>query len=430
MTGSNRRAAALPDLDPVSRVKLRQLRRIKVLAGSVLLGTIVLLVLARFGERRIPALGFLAAFAEAATVGGLADWYAVVALFRRPLGLPIPHTAIIPQNQERIAESLGTFIEVHFLVPAPVRAKLEKIDFAGYISDWLVDEKDSADFAHFILKLLPNALDSAEGSGLRTFLAQRIMGQLESVEAAPFVAGVLKALTQDRRHQAIFDELLAALHKLMESPDTIAALRGRIRAELPMLLNLYRADALVLKKVVSSTYSLLEDVRQDPEHPLRHGFDRLIASLIDNLETSADLVARVDALKAELLARPELSGLAWGMWQTFRRFLEESAGNPDSALNAHLGSLLVNAGRELARDSRLKADINHGMVLMLLSFIESQKTGVSQFVAEQVKSWDIDQLVRLIEINIGRDLQYIRFNGTLIGGLAGLALHTAQVLLL
>src|SRR5438477_8008927 len=166
-----------------------ELRRVKALATLVLGGTLTLFVTAKALLPIHPVFDFIAAFAEAATIGGLADWYAVVALFRRPLGLPIPHTAIIQSNQHRIADKLGEFIEVHFLEAAPVEAKLRQVDFASFIADWLGDEKRSADLARFVLRLLPEAMSATETSGLKTFVTRRIVTQLQSIDLAPLAAG-------------------------------------------------------------------------------------------------------------------------------------------------------------------------------------------------------------------------------------------------
>ena len=178
---------------PGDAARAAELRRVKALATLVLAGTLALFVTAKALLHLHPVFGFVAAFAEAATIGGLADWYAVVALFRRPLGLPIPHTAIIQSNQQRIADKLGEFIEVHFLEAAPVDAKLRQIDFGSFIADWLRDRKRSADLARFTLRLLPEAVSATETSGLMTFITRRITTQLQSIDLAPLVAGTLRA---------------------------------------------------------------------------------------------------------------------------------------------------------------------------------------------------------------------------------------------
>ena len=193
---------------PGDAARAAELRRVKTVATLVLAGTLALFVLAKILLPLHPAFGFVAAFAEAATIGGLADWYAVVALFRKPLGLPIPHTAIIQSNQQRIADKLGEFIEVHFLAPAPVEAKLRQIDFGSFIADWLRDRKRSADLARFSLRLLPEALGATETSGLMTFITRRIATQLQSIDLAPLAPGTLRAFVQEGRHQGLLDDIL------------------------------------------------------------------------------------------------------------------------------------------------------------------------------------------------------------------------------
>lgn len=412
------------------RLRLRDLRQTKFIATSVLVASVVLMVVAKVLEHRVhTGFGFLAAFAEASAIGGLADWYAVVVLFRRPLGLPIPHTAIIPANQQRIAESLGEFIETHLLAPGPIAARFKQVDFAAAASEWLSDRERSADLARLILRLLPEVLNAVERSSLRDFAARRVVAQIKAVELAPLAAGLLTAFTENRQHQHVLDEVLNLVNRLMTDPIALKAIRKKIRAELPTLLNLYRADKYLLNKLVSSGYGFLKEVRANPAHPLRAEFDRFVADFIEQLTASPDYIAKIEKLKEDVLSYPQVAELAQGMWASFLRFLERNLRDPNSTLHTDLQTLLMEVGRQLADDAKLCADINRGMTVMLENFIQDNKGGVSAFIADQVKSWDMDQLIQLIEINIGRDLQYIRFNGAAIGGLAGLVFYIAGILL-
>lgn len=408
------------------RNRARELGRIKLLATALLVFTATLFIVARHFEPTHWAWGYVAAFAAAATVGGLADWYAVVALFRRPLGLPIPHTAIIPRNHLRIADTLGEFIETNFLAPEPVEARLSEVDFASLVAEWLSDRERSAALAGFVLRLLPQSLGAIEQSGLKGFIGRRIMTELERVELAPLAAGLLIAVTEKGRHQRLLDELLAALEKVLTDEETLAALRERIRKELPALFNLYRADAYLLRKIVASTSAFIQDARADARHPLRLEFDSFVNGFIERLRSSDAFAQRAEGLKRDLLARPELVTLADGAWESLKSFLEQDARAPDSQVRRQLEDMLVEIGRQLARDPAIRAEINRGMVRVLADFVQSQKSGVGRFIADQVKSWDIDMLVGRIELTVGRDLQYIRFNGAMIGGLAGLALHALE----
>lgn len=406
--------------------RARDLRRIKTAATALLVFTATLFIVARHFEPVHWAWGYVASFAAAATVGGIADWYAVVALFRRPLGLPIPHTAIIPRNHLRIADTLGEFIETNFLAPEPVEARLRDVDFAALVADWLVDRERAAALADFVLRLLPQALGAIDQSGLKAFLGKRIMAELQRVELAPLAAGLLGAVTEKGRHQRLLDELLGALEKVLTNEETLAALRERIRKELPALFNLYRADAYLLRKIVASTSGFIQDARADRKHPLRLEFDSFVTGFIEQLRTSQAFAQRAESLKRDLLARPEIAAVAEGAWESLRTFLEQDSQAPDSQIRRQLEAMLVEIGGQLARDPAIRAEINRGMVRVLADFVQSQKSGVGRFIADQVKSWDIDMLIGRIELTVGRDLQYIRFNGALIGGLAGLALHALE----
>lgn len=413
---------------PGDAARAAELRRVKALATLVLVGTLALFVAAKALLHVHPVFGFVAAFAEAATIGGIADWYAVVALFKRPLGLPIPHTAIIQSNQHRIADKLGEFIEVHFLEAAPVEAKLRQIDFGSFVADWLRDRKRSDDLSRFALRLLPEALSATETSGLMTFITRRITTQLQEVDLAPLAAGTLRGFVQEGRHQGLLDDILRAVHQSLTQAETMAVIREKIRGELPTLLKLYRADRFLVNRIVASATTFFEEVKNDPQHPFRDEFNRMLLSFVDRLGSDRAFADRLDGLKRDLLARPELSDLARNIWSNTRSFLERSASGETQVLQQHLAGMFVKAGEALAADPELRAEINQGIVAVLRSFIADQKSGVSSFISDQVKSWDMGQLIALIEINIGKDLQYIRFNGALIGGLAGLTLHTVELL--
>ena len=406
--------------------KRASLRRTKAIATAALVACVAVFLGARALQTTWPAFAYVAAFAEAAAIGGLADWYAVVALFRRPLGLPIPHTAIIPANKDRIADNLGRFIETNFLAPGPVRAKLAEVDFAQLMADWLADEKRSRALSGFVARLVPQAVGALERSGLRDFVSRRIGEQLEKVEIAPLAADLLGTLTADRRHQQLLDELLRLVDGLLNDEETLAAMRDRIRRELPTLANLFKADAYLLKKIVASAGSLAGDVRADPDHPLRLEFDGFVDGFIRQLRTSPAYAARAEQLKRDLLARPQVRRLAGDFWSSLRAYVEQDINAENSVLRRHLAASFVEIGRQLARDPAIRGDMNQGFVVAFAAFVEQQKSGVSAFIADQVKGWDMVQLTRLVELNIGRDLQYIRFNGMLIGGLAGLALHIME----
>ena len=333
---------------PGDAARAAELRRVKALATLVLAGTLALFVTAKALLHVHPAFGFVAAFAEAATIGGLADWYAVVALFKRPLGLPIPHTAIIQSNQHRIADKLGEFIEVHFLEAAPVEAKLRQIDFGSFVADWLRDRKRSDDLARFALRLLPEAVSATETSGLMTFITRRITTQLQAIDLAPLAAGTLRGFCAEGRHQGLLDDILRVVHQSLTQPETMAVIREKIRGELPTLLKLYRADKFLVNRIVASATTFFEEVRNDPQHPFRDEFNRMLLSFVDRLGSDRAFADRIDGLKRDLLARPELGDLARTIWSNARSFIERSATGETQVLQQHLAGMFVE-GRRGAR---------------------------------------------------------------------------------
>jgi uncharacterized membrane-anchored protein YjiN (DUF445 family) len=409
--------------------KLAALRRTKLLATAALVVCVVMFLLARAFQPEVPALAFVAAFFEAAAIGGIADWYAVVALFRRPMGLPIPHTAIIPRNQERIADNLGRFIEVSFLSRQAVGARLREIDFAALVADWLSDRRRAAGLADYVAGMTPRMLLAVEGSGLSSFLTQKAGEQIDRIKLAPLAADLLSTLTQDGRHQRLLDHMLGLFGRFLSDQQAQATLRDKIREELPTLANLFRADAYLLKKIVASAGVLVEEVKADAAHPFRREFDRLVGDFLKELRKSPELAERAEKLKRDLLMRPEVTALGAELWTGLRSFIAAEAAEPGSRLRQRLTDVLVSAGQQLAGDEAVRRDMNEGFVVALSSFIEARKGELAGFISDQVKSWDLGQLVHVLEINVGRDLQYIRFNGMIVGGLAGLLLHVGERLL-
>jgi uncharacterized membrane-anchored protein YjiN (DUF445 family) len=413
---------------PGDAARAAELRRGKWLATGVLAATFALFLAARVLLHVHPIFGFIAAFAEAATIGGLADWYAVVALFKRPLGLPIPHTAIIQSNQHRIADKLGEFIERNFLEAGPVEAKLREIDFGAFVADWLRDRKRSGDLARFALRLLPEAFSATETSGLMTFISRRVTTQLLSIDLAPLAAGPLRGFVPQGGIRACSTTSCAWCIDADASRDHGCDPR-QSRAEMPTLLKLYRADRFVVNRIVASATKFFEEVRDDPNHPFRGEFDRMLLSFVERLGSDQAFADRINGLKRDLLARPELGNLARNIWSNVQTFIERSASGESQVLQQLLTRMFTEAGEALAGDADLRAEINQGLVAVLRTVIAEQKNGVSTFISDQMKAWDMRQLISLLEINVGKDLQYIRFNGSLIGGLAGLALYTLEYLL-
>lgn len=238
------------------------------------------------------------------------------------------------------------------------------------------NDKRSVGLARFVLRLLPEALDAAENSGLKTFIVRRVMSQVEALDIAPVAAAALRGFIDQGRHRALLDDLLVAIHASISAPETMAMIGEKIRAELPTLLKLYRADKFLLKRIAASATSFFDEVRNDPDHPFRGEFDRIIASFIDKLESDPTYASRVDALKRDLLARPEFASLAQTIWANIRSFVAANAQGDSDVLERQLARMFREAGAQLTADPGLRAEINDGTVAVLRSFIANQKAGL------------------------------------------------------
>jgi uncharacterized membrane-anchored protein YjiN (DUF445 family) len=420
-------------LDVQEMVRLAALRRIKRTATAVLVACFLALVAAKLLEAQYPEvwlIPIIAAFAEAATIGGIADWYAVVAIFKRPLNLPFPHTAIIPNNQHRIAENLGGFIENNFLARAPVEAKLREIDFAGEMSRWLAGRRRAESLAGFVVRFIPQLLATVDERGLVQFATRRVSAQLARTDIAPLVGDVLDSFTRDGRHQQLLDEVISAMHRFLNNSDTLEVIRGKVKRELPLFFNLVQGDRLVLNRLVQAATELLDEIKDDREHPLRAEFETFVKDYVRRTRRTKGFARRVEGLKQQLLARQELGQAAESLWENLRLYILRDIESDESVLRARLADLFVDVGQKLEHEPALRRDINEGMVTVLSNLVEEQRGNISAYVAEQVKGWDIQQLLTLIEVNVGRDLQYIRFNGMIIGGFVGVALYAVETLLL
>ena len=416
-------------LGPEEEEKLNQLARVKRLATLVLALCFLVMVGAMILEAHYPALGFVAAFAEAATIGGIADWYAVVALFKHPMSIPFPHTAIIPNNQHRIGDNIGRFIQNNFLASEPIRKKLEEVDFAEEIANWLSERSKSHSLAEFTTRLVPEMLHAVDQKGMVDFASGKIRTELEKTNLAPLVGEVMDSLANDRRQQQLMNELLTAIHGFLTDEDALDSIRQKVSEELPTLLNLFRADRMLMNRIVNAASTLLDEIKEDPEHELRAEFERFLKNYVTRLKRSKRFASRVETMKVQILNRPEFSEIAQHTWGSIRTFLENDAKSENPKLTERLTDILVDTGKNLQSEPDLRKEINAGMVTFLSGFVENQKSNISQFVSDQVKSWDFRQLTLLIEANIGKDLQYIRFNGMLIGGVVGLVLYILQLTL-
>ncbi|KAF1685425.1 DUF445 domain-containing protein [Pseudoxanthomonas broegbernensis] len=416
-----------------------QLRRLKAIAVAMLLAMVAGFVLAHLMGNQ-GAWAWVAAFCEAATVGALADWFAVVALFRRPLGLPIPHTAVIPRGKARIADSLAAFVRDHFLEPRALLARLEVFDPAARLGQWLARPEQSQRLARMARGWALQALDLLDERAVRQSIQEFVLARLDAWDAAASAGDVLGLLTADGRHQALLDEALRRLGRHLDDAGvkrrTAELLVKHARREWPRLVGTVDwvkpvegiADGLA-ERIAHALLEELNEILQQPEHPLRRDYERWLQDYIARLRHDPALAAKAEAIKQDLIDHPGVQEYVRGLWDRIHTALRRDLESEDGVLAGHVERSLAGLGQALGRDEALREAINQHVLGGAEKLALRLRGGVTDHIAQTVKGWDERHLVRELELGVGRDLQYIRYNGTVVGGLIGLALHALIVLL-
>jgi uncharacterized membrane-anchored protein YjiN (DUF445 family) len=400
----------------------RSLDRMKLRATGLLILMGFIFIVARMFEAEHPWLGYVRATAEASMVGGIADWFAITALFRHPLGIPIPHTAIIPRRKDRIGRSLGNFVQNNFLSPEVLTAKLRAAQLSRRAAEWLSNPENARAAARNAAAVLQAAGNVVRDEDVHALLDRTVVEPLRQVPIAPVLAKGLALLTVDDRHQQLLDRVIQGLMRLVAENEEL--IRERIREESPWWVPGV-VDDRIHRKVLSGIERTLFEVGEDPDHPLRHQFDELLAEWMVQLKDSPEVIARAEAIKQQVLD-PETSGrLAASLWQELKSILGREGAADDTASSAvarGLGAL----GSAALEDEALLEKIDGWVIGAVLKVVEQHRGEVGQLIAQTVSSWDPDETTRRIELLVGRDLQFIRINGTLVGGLVGLLIYTVS----
>ena len=416
--------AARPRIEAVSP----GLVRMRLIAAGLLLAMAVVFLVSRAYDQRWPALGFVRAFAEAAMVGGLADWFAVTALFRHPLGLPIPHTAIIPRNKDRIGTTLAAFLRDNFLIPRVVARRMLRLDVAGAAGRWLAnplarDGRIARGASALTIHML-QALDQQRLGGMvKTMIGTR----LADLDVAPLLGQALTAAIAEGRHLPLLDGIVRWAARVLEANDHL--IRAMVHERAGSILRWTGLDETLANKIIAGLNGLLSDMAADSAHPLRAKAEEGLESLAYDLIHSPEMRARVEAIKAEIIANPAMQRWLDGLWEQARGGMMRMARDPDRVMQGPIGDALRQLGETLQNEPRLRATINRFVRRTVVGIAADYGDNIVRLVSETVKGWDADTITRRLENAVGRDLQYIRINGTLVGGLVGLVIHGIDVVL-
>jgi uncharacterized membrane-anchored protein YjiN (DUF445 family) len=363
------------------------------------------------------------ATAEAAMVGGLADWFAVTALFRHPLGIPIPHTAIVAQRKDRIGRSLGNFVGNNFLARDVIARQLAGLKLGERAARWLSEPAHQERVARAIAGGLSRAVEAVPDDELRDSVHTTLVTQLRKAQVAPLLGDLLALATTDDRHQEMLDRLVHLVSRVVS--DNKELIRHRIAEESPWWVP-EMVDDKLYQKIVAGIERTLDEVAANDEHPLRSQFDHALRDFTAKLHNSPETIARAEAMKERLLQHPAVAELSGALLGAARQSLANYVG-PDAPSPEPLQRALAGiAERALASESLLH-DIDEGVERLVHGVVEQYRPEVAEVIARTVEGWDATDASRKIEVQIGRDLQFIRINGTLVGGLVGLVLYLVTV---
>ncbi|MEM7083445.1 MAG: DUF445 domain-containing protein [Pseudomonadota bacterium] len=409
-----------PTLTLAEQERARALRRMEWIATGLFVLMAVIFCLTLLPTHEPPWLGYVRAFSEAAMVGALADWFAVTALFRHPFGIPIPHTAIVPSNKDRIGESLARFVERHFLTESALAPRLTDIDVATRIGQWMQDDGHAHRLGDDAGRLIQWLMESIDNDTVRGFLEKNLRSGSGTIQVAPLISQVLGALTASNRHQELIDSAVRIGRQQLYANQY--AIRHRIEQQSPWWLPRF-VDEEIYQKILGEISRLLDRIGDDPDHPARHRFNDATQELIESLANDPAMIERGESIKQDVLNHPSVQTYLTSSWEDIKRYVQEQANQPNSALRGRLERAVQRLGIALQEDDTMRQQVNDWARAAILHTLENHRESISTVISDTIKSWDTDFTTRRIELQVGRDLQFIRINGTLVGGLVGLIIH-------
>lgn len=399
----------------------------KVVATGMLVVMAVIYVIARANQDKAGWIGYVRAAAEAGMVGALADWFAVTALFRHPLGLPIPHTAIIPRRKDMIGRSLGEFVEGNFLTRDVIGERLAGAQVASRLGRWLAQPDNAERAGAAIGDAVGGVVEVLDDSDVQSALGAAVERRLNEVRLAPLAARMIEVGIEGNHHQRLFDAVLSGVSGFLD--DNRDVLREQLDKESPWW-SPEVLDDKIFAKAFGGVQRFLAEVRGNPAHDVRRSVGERLAQLGHDLRDDPGLSLRLDDLKREVLDHPEVQAWLQSLWGEVKRATLAAADDPDSELRRRLVGGLAALGRRLQHDPELQAKVDGWVERLVAHVVDNYRSEVAELIAGTVARWDAADTSRRIELQVGRDLQFIRINGTVVGALAGLLIHTVSETLL
>ncbi len=402
--------------------------RMRAIATGLLVAMAAVYLIARGLDGIHPAFGFVRAFAEAAMVGGLADWFAVTALFRHPLGLPIPHTAIIPRNKDRIGDNLAAFLRDNFLVPGVVARRMRRLDLASSAGRWLASPSaGDGRLRRGAGRLAADVLEAFDQKRLGGMVKQTIGQRLRALDIAPLLGQALDAAMLKDRHLPLLNGIIRWAGQTLSANEHI--IRAMVHERAGSIMRWTGLDETLANKIIDGLDQMLADMADDPGHALRAKAEEGLAKLAFDLQFDDAMRLRVEALKLEIIDNPAMQTWLDGLWESARQAMLRIARDPAAGRQGKLGEALQQLGTTLQEDARLRATINRFVRRAAVGTAADYGDAIVRLVSETIRGWDAQTITLRVENAVGRDLQFIRINGTIVGGLVGLVIHTVDILL-
>jgi uncharacterized membrane-anchored protein YjiN (DUF445 family) len=395
----------------------------KTIATGLLAVMAVVFAIASLLKPAHPWLAWVQAFSEAALIGGLADWFAVVALFRHPGGIPLPHTAIVPHNKDRIGTQLGIFVEQNFLTPTLIASKLRELDLAGHVLRWFAVPRNCAALFANVRTLVPRLLDAVDDGEVRAVVRSVVAEEVAHVDLSRAAGGMLEIVTADGAHQRVLARILPVVAGWLDGQRAEIKRRFAKRS----LLTPGFVDAYIVNRFVDGMVDLVDEIARTPDHPMRREFDAYVRDFVVRLRDDPETQAQAERMKNSILQGAELDQLVAAGWNALRARLERPpSGDPESA-GRRFAEIAARIAREMLDEPELVARLNVRLCDVAESVLARFQQQFSTLITEIVQRWDADEISQKIETELGPDLQFIRLNGSLVGGTAGVMLHAALV---
>ncbi|KZS55285.1 hypothetical protein A4G26_17790 [Mycobacterium kansasii] len=413
-------AGADPEADAERR---RALRRMKLVALSFLLGATVVFLACRWAQADGAAplwVGYVGAAAEAGMVGALADWFAVTALFKYPLGIPIPHTAIIKRKKDQLGEGLGTFVRENFLSGPVVETKLRDAQVPSRLGKWLSDPAHARRVAAETATVLRVLVELLNDDEIHQLIARMIMRRIAEPQWGPPVGRMLQTVLSENRQEALIQ--LLADRAFQWSLDAGVVIQRVVERDSPTWSPRF-IDHLVGDRIHRELMDFTDKVRRNPDHELRRSATRFLFEFADDLQNDPATIARADAVKEQLMARDEVANAAAAAWKTLKRLVLEGGDDPSSSLRTRIADTVIRVGESLRDDAELRDKVDNWMVQAAQHLVSQYGVEITAIITDTIERWDAEEASRRIELHVGRDLQFIRINGTVVGALAGLAIY-------